>query len=61
VLRLPEWVVSFVALLRLLGLPVILPLAWVYELTPDGLKRTEDIPASQSITHVTGQRLNYVI
>ena len=35
--------------------------AWVYELTPDGLKRESEIDRSESITPHTGRRLDYTI
>jgi hypothetical protein len=35
----PGWVIKTVLLVLVLGFPVSLFLAWVYELTPDGLKR----------------------
>ncbi|MGW8281686.1 MAG: tetratricopeptide repeat protein, partial [Gemmatimonadota bacterium] len=37
---LPEWTVTFVAVLALIGFPVALVLAWVYERTSAGLRRT---------------------
>jgi len=37
-----EWTVTFVAVLALLGFPIALGLAWVYERTPSGMRRTED-------------------
>jgi TolB-like protein len=37
-LRLPEWVISSVAFLLILGFPLALLFAWAFELTPDGLK-----------------------
>lgn len=43
-LNLPSAVVSFLAFVALLGLPVALVLAWLYELTPEGIKRTDDAP-----------------
>lgn len=42
-LRLPEWVTSLVLFLLLLGLPVALFLAWAYELTPEGIRRTQEV------------------
>jgi TolB-like protein len=39
----PEWVLRLVVLITFLGLPVALVLAWVYELTPQGIRRTEDV------------------
>lgn len=40
-LRLPEWVMSLVVFLLLIGFPVALFLAWAYELSPDGIRRTQ--------------------
>jgi adenylate cyclase len=39
-LHLPPWTVTFVVVLLALGLPVALALAWVLELTPDGIRVT---------------------
>jgi TolB-like protein/Flp pilus assembly protein TadD len=39
-LRLPEWTMSLLAVLLILGAAVAAVLAWVLELTPEGLKRT---------------------
>jgi TolB-like protein/Tfp pilus assembly protein PilF len=35
--------------------------SWVYELTPEGLKRERDIDRDESITHLTGRRLDYLV
>ena len=35
-LGLPDWVMRFVALLLMLGFPLVLIFSWVYELTPEG-------------------------
>ena len=40
-LQLPAWTVTLVVVLVLLGFPVALVLAWAFELTPDGIVRTE--------------------
>ena len=60
-LNLPEWFDSMVIVLLAVGFPIALLLAWAYELTPEGLKRTEDVPLEQSISASTGQKLNYVL
>src|SRR5690606_26923891 len=39
-LRLPEWTNSFVMLMALLGFPLAVILAWAYEVTPGGVRRT---------------------
>jgi TolB-like protein/Flp pilus assembly protein TadD len=38
----PEWVVQTLIVLVALGFPIALLIAWAFELTPQGLKRTED-------------------
>jgi TolB-like protein len=43
------------------GFPVALVLAWIYELTPQGIVRTDDVAPSASITTQTGQKLNRAI
>jgi TolB-like protein/thioredoxin-like negative regulator of GroEL len=42
----PNWIIRLVVLLIILGLPVALILAWMFELTPEGIKRTEDVDLS---------------
>jgi TolB-like protein/Tfp pilus assembly protein PilF len=60
-LGLPDWVMRFVALMLLLGLPLVLIFSWVYELTPEGLKKQHEVDRDQSITHETGRKINYLI
>jgi TolB-like protein len=60
-LRLPEWTATFVTVLLIIGFPVALILAWAFELTPEGLKKERDVDRSQSITHITGRKLDYLI
>ncbi len=60
-LGLPDWTLRLVGMLLLLGFPLALIFAWVYELTPEGIKRERDVDRSASITSHTGQRLNIVI
>ncbi len=60
-LRLPEWTATFVTVLLMIGFPVALIFAWAYELTPEGLKKEKDVDRSQSITHITGRKLDFVI
>jgi TolB-like protein/Flp pilus assembly protein TadD len=39
--EIPDWAVRLVVLLLIIGFPVALILAWAFELTPEGIKRTE--------------------
>ncbi len=53
----PNWATRIVILLLLLGFPVALILAWAFEITPEGIKRTEEVPPHESIRHHTGRKL----
>jgi len=39
----PNWAIRAIVLVIVLGFPVALAVAWFFEMTPEGLKRTEDI------------------
>src|SRR5439155_427477 len=43
----PNWIIQMIVLLIVIGFPIALVLAWVFELTPEGLKRTEDVDLSR--------------
>ena len=57
----PDWVLKTFVMLLLLGLPLALFFAWAFEMTPEGIKREEDVDRSQSVTASTGRKLDYVI
>jgi hypothetical protein len=60
-LHLPGWTVTFVIALLIIGFPIALILAWSYEVTPDGIKLTKEVPKAESITRLTGKKLNYIV
>src|SRR6266536_4952292 len=45
VFDIPNWIIQLIVLLIILGLPIALVLAWTFELTPQGIKRTETADA----------------
>jgi TolB-like protein/Tfp pilus assembly protein PilF len=45
VFDIPNWVIRLIVLLIIIGLPIALVLAWMFELTPQGIKRTETADA----------------
>jgi TolB-like protein len=57
----PDWALQVFVVFLILGLPLVLFLAWVFELTPEGVKREKDIDRSQSITAKTGRKLDRII
>lgn len=44
-------VIQLLVLLIILGLPIALGLAWAFELTPEGLKRTEEVDEATAAAH----------
>ena len=60
-LNLPEWTITLVAALLIIGFPVALIFAWAFELTAEGLKRDDQVDRTESIGHVTGRKLNVLI
>jgi TolB-like protein/Tfp pilus assembly protein PilF len=61
ILPVPEWTGSFVFMLLAIGLFPALIFSWVYEMTPEGLKREKDIDRGESITSGTGTKINSLI
>ncbi|HST29605.1 MAG TPA: FlgO family outer membrane protein [Chthoniobacterales bacterium] len=55
--EIPNWTVRLVVLLLILGFPIALFLAWAFEITPEGIKRAEDVSPQESITKHTGRKL----
>jgi len=57
----PGWVLQVLIALLIMGFPLALIFAWVYELTPEGLKKEADIQQGNSITSHTARKLNLVV
>ena len=60
-LDVPTWGLRLVLGLLLLGFPLVLIFSWVYEMTPEGLKRERKIDRSHSITPNTGRKIDRLI
>jgi len=56
----PDWVFTAIVLVLGLGFPLVLIFSWVFEMTPEGLKKEKDIDRSRSITSQTGRKLDRV-
>jgi TolB-like protein/Flp pilus assembly protein TadD len=50
--EIPNWIVRLVVLLLIIGFPIALIIAWAFELTPEGIKRTES--ADNAAQHSRG-------
>jgi TolB-like protein/Tfp pilus assembly protein PilF len=61
----PNWAVRLVVILLAIGFPVAVAFAWIYELTPEGIRRTEaaDSPGARSehANRQIGRKLNTLI
>jgi TolB-like protein/Flp pilus assembly protein TadD len=60
-MELPAVWVRLVVAMLILGFPLALVFSWVYEMTPDGLKREKDVDRSPSSTSDTGRKIDILI
>jgi TolB-like protein/tetratricopeptide (TPR) repeat protein len=60
-LHLPPWIGPVVLWIGVIGFPFVVMFSWIYELTPEGLKRESEVDPAGSITHHTARRLDYVV
>ncbi len=61
ILELPAWAPKLVFVILATGFFPALIFAWAFELTPEGIKREKEVDRSESITDVTGRKLNRMI
>jgi TolB-like protein/Flp pilus assembly protein TadD len=57
----PEWLPRSVVILLALGFIPALIFAWVFELTPDGIKRDAEVKPEESIAPQTARRMDRII
>src|SRR4029453_9595850 len=57
----PEWLPRTIVVLLAIGFVPAVIFSWVFELTPQGLKRDEDVPPEESIAPQTGRRMDRMI
>ena len=60
-LHLPEWFISAVAFLLIIGFPIAIIFAWAFDLTPEGLKRETNADSTTTEAVKDGKKLNYVV
>ncbi len=59
--EIPNWAVRLVVLLLIIGFPVALVLAWAFEITPEGIKRTEEVDLGETVRRRGGRKLDFLI
>jgi serine/threonine-protein kinase len=57
----PDWIVRLVVLGSVLGLPIALIIAWAFEMTPEGMKRTESIAPNEYIPRWSARKFAALI
>ena len=58
---LPTWIGQATLVLLMIGFPISLIFSWFYEVTPEGLALEKDVPRHESITHITGRRIDFIV
>ncbi len=56
----PAWVMKVFVTAIIFGFPVALIFSWAFEITPEGIKRAEDVSPNASITRHTGRKLVWI-
>ena len=60
-LEIPNWVVRLVIVLIAIGFPIALVIAWAFEATPEGIKRTEDVDVAAAAKQPKKHTWIYVV
>lgn len=60
-LALPDWFDTAIIVLVTVGFPIAIIIAWAFELTPDGMKKSDEVTIEESVTNQTGKKLNVII
>ena len=60
-LEIPNWVVRLIIVLIAIGFPIALVIAWAFEATPEGIKRTEVADAMPAVTRQKKHAWIYVV
>ncbi len=59
--KLPDWIGTTTLWLLAVGFPIAVIVSWFYEITPEGISLEKDVEPGESITHVTGRRLDFLV
>lgn len=59
-LHLPEWTLSFVVVALGVGLPIVLVLAWIFDLGPGGIQRTDTVDAPDA-SRAAARRIAFLL
>src|SRR5207342_2793619 len=57
----PEWLPRSIVILLAVGFLPAMLFSWIFELTPGGIKRDDDVAAAESIAPETGRKMDRMI
>jgi len=57
----PAWLFQAIVFLLALGFPIVMIFSWVFEITPEGIRREKDIERTDSIVTQTARKLDRAI
>lgn len=55
------WIYRFLAAIWIICFPLLLVFSWIYEITPEGLRKERDVVRERSITEETGKKISKAI
>ena len=58
---LPLWSGQAALAVLAIGFPIALVFSWFYELTPEGISLEKDVEPHESITRITGRRIDFIV
>ena len=61
IFEIPNWALRLIVLAIIIGFPIALMLAWAFELTPEGIKRTEDADTMPAATRQKKHAWIYIV
>ena len=61
ILNIPKSFSKVILVILLIGLPIWLIFSWIYELTPEGLKKTENVSSSESVATETSHKFSKLL
>jgi adenylate cyclase len=47
-LHLPDWFITLILIILLIGLPIVVILSWIFDFTPQGIKKTQSVEENES-------------
>jgi serine/threonine-protein kinase len=54
--EIPNWIVRLVVMVTILGFPVALIISWAFEMTPEGLKRADEVAPNECVPRWSTRR-----